>query len=82
MQNYPNPFNPTTTIQYKIFAESEVKIEVTDTLGQKIIILFEGVKSAGTHDIQFNASALPSGVYIYSITANGKTLSKKMELIK
>jgi len=82
LQNYPNPFNPSTTIKYSLNSETEVKIEITDTLGQRIKLLFDGMKSAGTHYIQFDASNLPSGVYIYSLTVNGKTLSKKMELIK
>jgi enterochelin esterase-like enzyme len=82
MQNYPNPFNPSTTIKYSLGSEAEVKIEIIDTLGQRIKLLVDGIKSAGLHSVKFDGSNLSSGVYIYSITANGKTLSKKMELIK
>lgn len=81
-QNYPNPFNPATTIKYSIRRESEVKIEITDTLGQRIELLVDETKSAGTYSIKFDGSNYSSGVYIYSITSNGKTLSKKMQLIK
>jgi enterochelin esterase family protein len=82
MQNYPNPFNPSTTISYNLKSTTEVKIEITDTLGQRIKLLVNEVKSSGSHQVNFDGSNLSSGVYIYSITANGKTLSKKMELIK
>ena len=81
-QNYPNPFNPETIIKYSINRESEVKIEITDSLGQRIVLLVDETKSAGTYNIQFDGSNYSSGVYIYSISANGKTLSKKMQLIK
>ncbi len=81
-QNYPNPFNPTTVIEYSLSKKGEVKLEVTDTLGQSIKILVDDIKSSGTHHIVFDGSNLSSGVYIYSISANGKTISKKMQLIK
>ena len=82
MQNYPNPFNPSTTIKYSLNSETEVKIEITDTLGQRIKLLVNEVKSSGAHQVKFDGSNLSSGIYIYSITVNGKILSKKMELIK
>jgi len=82
MQNYPNPFNPSTTIKYSLNSEAEVKIEITDTLGQRIKLLVNEVKPSGSHQVKFDGSNLTSGVYIYSITANGKTLSKKMQLIR
>ncbi|MCF6269406.1 MAG: T9SS type A sorting domain-containing protein [Melioribacteraceae bacterium] len=82
-QNYPNPFNPATVIKYSVNKESKVKIEITDTLGQRIELLVDKTKYAGTYEVQFSATdGLTSGVYIYSISVNGKTLSKKMQLIK
>jgi len=81
-QNFPNPFNPTTTIKYSLSKESEVKIEITDSIGQIIELLVDETKSSGTYSIQFDGSKYSSGVYLYSISANGKTLSKKMQLLK
>ncbi len=82
LQNYPNPFNPTTIIKYSISEGSNVKLDITDTLGQRIKTLVDEHQSAGTYELKFDGTNLVSGVYIYSITANGKTLSKKMQLIK
>ena len=81
-QNYPNPFNPTTVIEYTLTQKGKVKLEVTDTLGQSIKVLVNTVKSAGKHHIKFDGRDLSSGIYIYTISANGRTLSKKMQLIK
>ncbi len=81
-QNYPNPFNPTTVIEYTLSEKGKVKLEVADTLGQSITVLVNTVKPAGKHHIKFDGSDLSSGIYIYTISANGRTLSKKMQLIK
>lgn len=87
-QNFPNPFNPTTTIRYALPFESEVKILIYNPLGQKIKGLLNITKSAGYHEITFNASNLPSGVYFYRIIArsiDGKkdfVDTKKLILIK
>ena len=81
-QNYPNPFNPSTIIEYSLNKKSKVVLEVTDTLGQRIKLLVDEVENAGVHKVKFNGKNIPSGVYIYSITANGKTKSKKMLLTK
>jgi len=81
-QNYPNPFNLETTIEFAVGIESDVKMEITDTLGQRIKLLFDEIKQPGLYRIKFDASNLPSGVYLYTISVNGKTESNKMQLIK
>ncbi|MBW7888165.1 MAG: T9SS type A sorting domain-containing protein [Bacteroidetes bacterium] len=81
-QNYPNPFNPVTTIHYQLPAASYVLLKVYDIIGREVIILVNEFKTAGTYSVQWNASAVPSGVYVYSITADKFTSVKKMMLIK
>jgi fibronectin type 3 domain-containing protein len=80
--NYPNPFNPSTIIAFSIQEKTFVKLHVYDILGREVSILVDDIKEAGTYSIDFDASALPSGVYIYSIHAGSFTSSKKMILTK
>lgn len=80
--NYPNPFNPTTTISYSIPRESMVELRVYDMLGREVSTLVNKKQSAGEYRVQFNASSLPSGVYIYSIQAGGFRDSRKLMLVK
>ncbi|MFZ0455236.1 MAG: T9SS type A sorting domain-containing protein [Ignavibacteriaceae bacterium] len=68
-QNYPNPFNPTTTIKYSIIKESFVTIKVYDILGKEITTLVNEKKPLGKYSVNFNASNLPSGVYLYRMKA-------------
>jgi len=81
-QNYPNPFNPTTIIKYFVPHKSFVKVAVYNIIGQKIVTLVNGVKSAGEHSITFNANRLPSGIYFYTLSSGSLTLTKRMVLIK
>jgi len=82
-QNYPNPFNPSTTIQFGLNKQTEVSLKIYDILGREIASLIKSeVKSAGTYEVTFDASVLASGTYIYKLTANNQTVSKKMNLIK
>jgi len=82
LQNFPNPFNPTTLIKYAIAATSEVVIKVYDILGKEIATLVNEVKSPGVYQTQFNGNNLPSGIYIYTISAGKFSEAKKMVLIK
>ena len=68
-QNYPNPFNPSTVIKYQIPKESFVTIKVYDVIGREVKTLVNGNKSAGSYELNFNASQLPSGIYFYRVTA-------------
>ncbi len=66
-QNYPNPFNPSTIINYQIPQQEFVTIKVYDILGNEIAILVNEEKPAGSYEVEFNASSLPSGVYFYQL---------------
>jgi hypothetical protein len=86
-QNYPNPFNPTTTIEYsvpvKVNSESSmVKLIIYDILGREVAELVDGYKSAGRYKVSFNAEALTSGVYFYTLKAGNYVESKKMIVVK
>jgi len=81
-QNYPNPFNPATTIKFSIPEQSIVTLKIYDVLGREVSTLVNNVKNAGSHEVNFNASNLASGMYIYKITAGNYTASKKMMLLK
>ncbi|MCL4279546.1 MAG: T9SS type A sorting domain-containing protein, partial [Ignavibacteriaceae bacterium] len=81
-QNYPNPFNPTTTIKFALPIESKVKINVYNSLGQLVETLVDKEMESGYHEVNFNASRLASGVYLYQLQAQDYVSVKKMLLIK
>jgi hypothetical protein len=81
-QNYPNPFNPVTTIAYSLPAETEVRLTVYNMVGQKVATLVDGSVSAGSHTVQFDASSLTSGIYIYRLQTADKTFTRKLTFIK
>lgn len=81
-QNYPNPFNPTTIIKYVLPKSSKVKIEIFNVLGQQVAVLVNEFIAAGTHQIQFNAENLSSGIYYYSIQVGKFSDVHKMILLR
>jgi subtilisin family serine protease len=81
-QNYPNPFNPTTTINFSLPENTNVKIDIFNQLGQKIIELVNAQFQSGNHSIQWNASHYPSGVYFYEMRTDKFTSVKKLILMK
>ncbi len=81
-QNYPNPFNPSTHISFSIPTTSFVKLEIVNALGQKVATLVNENKTYGNYTVNFDASHLTSGVYLYIITTGDFTQTKKMLLIK
>jgi hypothetical protein len=80
--NYPNPFNPTTIINYAVKEAGLVSIKVYDILGSEIKTLVNETKEAGEYAVEFKASTLPSGIYIYTMQVNDFSSSKKMLLMK
>ncbi len=90
-QNYPNPFNPNTAISYslkgpltgQLSADSKVELTVFNLLGEKVRTLVKREQAAGSYSVQFNATGLASGVYVYQLkTADGFVQTKKMILLR
>lgn len=81
-QNYPNPFNPSTAIAFALPKESNVKLSVYNMLGEEVAVLVNGVMSAGNHSVDFSATNLNSGMYVYRIEAGEFSSVRKMTLLK
>jgi hypothetical protein len=81
-ENYPNPFNSTTTITYTLPERVLVHLGVYDMLGREVKVLVQEVMSAGVHEVVFEASGLPSGVYVYRFTAGARVFVRKAILMK
>lgn len=81
-QNYPNPFNPTTNIEYSIPKSGYVTLKVYNILGQEVTSLYQGYQKAGSYKVDFNASKLSSGVYLYRLEAGNVSITKKLILMK
>ncbi|MFH0736607.1 MAG: T9SS type A sorting domain-containing protein [bacterium] len=82
LQNYPNPFNPTTIISFTLPKSDFVKLELYNTLGQKVKSLLDENLESGLHKIEFNANNLASGIYFYKLVTSNYTETKKMILQK
>lgn len=80
--NYPNPFNPTTRITYRLATTQTVTLTVYDLLGRPVQTLAQGNRRAGIHQIDFDATNLPSGTYIYTLDTGAHTLRRMMTLSK
>lgn len=81
-QNYPNPFNPITTIKYSVPSTGFVELKVYNLLGQLVQTLVDERKASGAHQVNFDASSLASGIYIYRLQSGNTVLNKKMVLLK
>jgi hypothetical protein len=83
-QNYPNPFNPATVIEFKLSVSSVVSLKIYDVIGKEIVSLLNDFREAGNHKVNFEASkfGLSSGIYFYTLTANGFIQTKSMLLLK
>jgi hypothetical protein len=81
-QNYPNPFNPMTKLKFQMPDKGFVKLTVFDVLGKEIETLVNEELHAGIYEYEWNALTLPSGIYLYKLTADKFTETKKMVLIK
>jgi V8-like Glu-specific endopeptidase len=81
-QNYPNPFNPSTTIRFSIPVETEVHLNVYNTLGQEVAEIINSRLKEGYHEVEFDAGTLTSGIYFYRLEAEKFVDVKKMIIIK
>ncbi len=81
-QNYPNPFNPDTRISYSLKNAGKVHLSVFNMLGQEVAVLVNGTQNIGAHEATFNASNLPSGVYLCRLAVDNNVITKKMLLLK
>ena len=82
-QNYPNPFNPSTAISFQVMRTGHISLRVYDVRGGLVSTLVDGQRDPGTYNTNFRADGLPSGVYYYSLAADGMVMqTKKMTLLK
>ncbi len=81
-KNYPNPFNPTTRIDFSLPKASDIELTVYDVLGRHVATLIDGKRQAGTYSVSFDAGNFSSGVYLYRLKTENRTLSRKMLLLK
>lgn len=81
-QNYPNPFNPSTIISYQLPSQSHVTLKMYDVLGREVATLVNEVKSPGTYTVQWNATSVASGVYLYRLQAGQFSAVQKMLLVR
>lgn len=81
-QNYPNPFNPSTSIKYSVPESGNIRLSVFNIVGEEVAVLADGFTQAGFYEVSFNASNLPSGVYVYKLQSANSVQAKKMMLLK
>jgi hypothetical protein len=81
-QNYPNPFNPSTTIEFDLPKSSEVTLKVYNILGEEVATLLSASLLSGSHSVDWDASNLASGVYLYRLQAGGYVETRKMVLMR
>lgn len=81
-QNYPNPFNPSTTLSFYMPEEGEIKLSIFNIVGQPVAVLLEGTRAQGEHSLEWDASDMPSGIYIYQLEVGTKIMTRKMTLVK
>ncbi len=81
-QNYPNPFNPTTLIEFELLQDTDIELKIFNLAGNEIIMLHNGFLNKGIHQFKFDATGLPSGIYLYQVTTPLNTQTQKMILAK
>jgi len=82
LANYPNPYNPETKIDYTIPKSGKVKLEVFNIQGSLIKVLVDKTQNAGNYQVVFGGNNLPSGIYLYRLTTERSSITKKMVLIR
>ncbi|MEN8157056.1 MAG: T9SS type A sorting domain-containing protein [Bacteroidota bacterium] len=81
-QNFPNPFSQTTMITYRLAESAEIELAVYDLTGKRVAMPDRGLKPAGRHSVEFDASGLGEGIYIYSLTSGSSVQTKRMVIIR
>jgi plastocyanin len=81
-QNYPNPFNPSTRITYSLAQNSSVSLKVFNAIGEEVATLVKGFQTSGIHDVSFDGTSLPTGIYLYRLEAEGSVVTKRLVLLK
>ncbi len=81
-QNYPNPFNPTTSVSYSLPRAMDVRLTVYNMLGKRVATLVDGLRSAGAHETRIDATGWASGVYVYALETEARTLTQRMVVLK
>jgi len=79
---YPNPFNPVTTLPFEMSETGPANLVVHDLAGRQVATLFQGMAERGTHEVRFDGSALPSGLYLYTLTTDTGRQTRKLVLSK
>jgi len=79
---YPNPFNPSTTIRYALPEPAHVSLIIFNTVGEQVATLVDDAKAEGYHEVQFDASGLASGVYLYRLTAGSFVETRKLVFVR
>lgn len=82
LQNYPNPFNPETIIRFDLPATGRAVLAVYDILGREVARPIDGLLDAGGHEVLFSARGFASGVYVYRLTTEGVTASRRMIILR
>jgi hypothetical protein len=81
-QNIPNPFGDETEISFVLFEECPAKLTITNSIGQVITVLADGVFDKGRHSLKFKTDKIQSGVYLYSLESCGEIITKQMQILK
>jgi hypothetical protein len=81
-QNYPNPFNPSSIIRYELERPAMVEVAVYTLLGNKLTVLDRGFRDAGVHSVEVTAAQFGSGVYVYRLTTEQGSLSRRMVILR
>jgi hypothetical protein len=81
-QNFPNPFNPSTVIRFTLDAGRQTRLAVYDMTGREVAVLVDGIRAAGEYSVNFDATYLPSGIYVYVLESGQQRVSRKLVLMK
>ena len=79
---YPNPFNPSTTLRFTLETDAEIRLAVLDALGREVALVAEGTYAAGRHEVVFDATHLPSGLYLVRLESEGLIDSRRITLLR